>query len=110
EGDASRPDMKPGWIGYDESTDTLDNRLNDLEKAERKALEQYKKVQEELKKAREKGDKWLEEKWRQRLDQAKKDVGNVQAEKDNLVNRVNERAQRAVDLQRKIDKGFPDHV
>ena len=73
------------------------------------ALDQYRKVHDEVNKARESGDKWLEEKWRQRLDEARKNVSDVQGEKDNLVNRVDERAQRAVDLQRKIDKGIIQH-
>ncbi len=108
-GDASRTDLKPGWISYDESTESLDKRFKELEQAERDAIDQYKRIPEEIDKARESGDKWLEEQWRQRLEKARKNVRDVQGMKNDLVGRVDERAQRAIDLERKIHKGIRQH-
>ncbi len=107
EGDASRIDLKPGgsswwpganWIrknlSYDPSTENMDNRYNQLDKSERDAIDEYKRVSDEHDKAVKSGDKWLADQWQQRKDEAKDQVSDIQRQKDDLTNRVGNRERR----------------
>ena len=101
-GDASRIDLKTsGLWTYEPSTQNMENRYDQLDKAERDAIDEYKRVSQQHTKAAESGDKWLADQWQKRKQEAMNQVSQIQRQKDDLTNRVNDREQRTQATEQK---------
>jgi len=96
-GDASKPHIKPGWIlpgdpGTDDKYETLyknlEDRLKHMKDAENDALEKYRDVVKDLRKAEDDGDKWMAKKLEKVREDARKNLRRVQGDKLDLTHRV----------------------
>lgn len=76
---------------YDAVYERLEERVKYLDVLEKDAKAEHRMCSEQEKKAREEGDLWLEEQWRQRRVEALENVNKVQGEKLELTKRVDEK-------------------
>ncbi len=89
---------RPGVVDYVpfsfEQPDTrrFESRLNELDHAERRALDEYQRLSAERDRARRDGDRWLDEQLTRRLDDARRNVQTVQGEKLTLTGQASREA------------------
>ena len=110
-GDAAKPHVGPGWImpgdrdgyvmeslrkltglepgegSYEKVYKNFRDRIKYLEGLQDKTADEYKKLVGKERKARDSGDKWLEEKLRKQREKAGENVRKVRNEKTDLTNR-----------------------
>ena len=85
-GDVTLPEYKSGLISptAEARYERLEERYDQLNEMERKAIDEYKSIRGELNDAQEVDDNWLAERLKKNLDAAKANVDRIQAEKTAL--------------------------
>ncbi len=101
--DSTKPYIGAGWLmrgdpgtssDYETVYKKLDDRLTYLENLEKDTKEAHKNANEQENKAKQDGDQWLEEKWRERRKNTIKNMKQIQQVKNDLTRRVSERSER----------------
>jgi hypothetical protein len=77
-------EMRPGIFTYEVTQPGLEDRYQQLDKAQDAAIDKYKSIKAERDAARASGDDWLAERLDQRLGDARSKVSEIQRLKDDL--------------------------
>jgi hypothetical protein len=104
-------EWKPGLITYDVTTEGLDKHIDNLNQMERDALDAYSDINDRINRAERDGDTWLANELRGQRDDLRSHIGNVQKQKNHIVNAVNNENTRVSDYNDKIRKpGLTGHA
>ena len=104
-------ELRPGLITYDVTTDGLDDKLNNLDRLQRDALDAYRDLDDKIAQAERDGDTWLADQLRQNRDAVRQHIGDIQRQRTNIVNAVNDENRRISDYNDKITKpGVTGHA
>ncbi len=105
-GDVTLPEYKPGVISSqaEASYQNLEDRLNQLNEMEEKAIDDYKRLREAIREAEEAGDNWLAEKLRNNIEMAKDNVDTIQEAKADVAKRHEYHSDEQ--FKKRYDKGW----